>query len=428
MPYEDLPIALLRVNRANDRHGELIDESAAIAELFRLHDERMRNLAADIAQQKAIYDPPLVHPEDNEFVVFDGNRRVTCLKLILEPQRAPTQDLQGFFRNLHNEWEADFPETIICQVEEDRVVIDAILHRRHTGSQKGVGQIDWNARAKLNFAQRTGTGGSVNVAAEVERFLTAEDRLPGEPIPWSTLTRLLSSEEFRNRVGVSTVGRRFQLTHNPHAVSDALERITSDLATQRVTLGNLWNNEGKRAYLNQLEAEDILPTEEDRLAQPAPPEGAPRRPRRRRERPVPRQSTFIPMDAPQIPWIGAQQRVRAIWEELQSLELESHPNAIAALVRILTELAVESYILEHAIQVPEGLSRRVGAVAASLRDRDLIDQAYYDEIGRIRRDDALISIPSMQRYIHSPDFAPMENELRIYWTRLGRFLVAALSR
>jgi hypothetical protein len=143
---------------------------------------------------------------------------------------------------------------------------------------------------------------------------------------------------------------------------------------------------------------------------------------------VPRQTTFIPLDGPQIPWIGAQQRVRAIWEELQSLELESHPNAIAALVRILTELAVESYILEHHIQVPEGLSRRVGAVAASLRQRDLIDQAYFDEIGRIRRDDALISVSSMQRYIHSPDFAPTENELRTYWMRLGRFLVACLAR
>jgi hypothetical protein len=28
----------------------------------------------------------------------------------------------------------------------------------------------------------------------------------------------------------------------------------------------------------------------------------------------------------------------------------------------------------------------------------------------------------------SPDFAPMENELRIYWIRLGRFLVATLKR
>ena len=105
-----------------------------------------------------------------------------------------------------------------------------------------------------------------------------------------------------------------------------------------------------------------------------------------------------------------------------------HPNAIAALLRMLVELSVESYVREHQIQVAEGLSRRVGAVAASLRDRQIIDAAYFDEIERIRRDDALISIPSMQRYLHSPDFAPMENELRVYWTRFARFLVACLAR
>ena len=188
MPFEEVRIADLRVNRANDRHGELIDESAAISELFRLHDQRMRNLATDIEEQRAIYDPPLVRPEDGVFVVFDGNRRVTCLKLILDPRRAPTQELQQFFRGLRDRWEGDFPDRLTCQVEEDRDVIDAILHRRHTGSQKGVGQIDWNDRAKLTFAERTGRGGSVNVAAEVERFLAAEGRLPEQAIPWSTLT------------------------------------------------------------------------------------------------------------------------------------------------------------------------------------------------------------------------------------------------
>ena len=211
-------------------------------------------------------------------------------------------------------------------------------------------------------------------------------------------------------------------------MAEALQRITSDLARQVVTLGDLWNNEGKRIYLNRLEEDGVLPTEEERLEQPAAPGGAPRRARPRRPRAVPRQTTFIPRDAPHIPWIGAQQRVRAIWEELQTLELASHPNAIAALLRILVELSVESYVREHQLQVAEGLSRRVGAAAASLRERQIIDAAYFDEIDRIRRDDALISIPSMQRYIHSPDFAPMENELRVYWTRLGRFLVACLAR
>ena len=97
-------------------------------------------------------------------------------------------------------------------------------------------------------------------------------------------------------------------------------------------------------------------------------------------------------------------------------------------MRILLELSVEGYMAEHGLNAPDNLSRKVGAVAADLLARHIIDRAYYDELERIRLNDQLISVASMQRYIHSPDFAPMENELRTYWMRLGRFLVASLSR
>lgn len=36
------------------------------------------------------------------------------------------------------------------------------------------------------------------------------------------------------------------------------------------------------------------------------------------------------------------------------------------------------------------------------------------QLERIRLNDQLISVATMQRYIHPPDIAPMEYELRIY--------------
>lgn len=428
MQFEELAIAELWVNQANDRHGEVGSEDLAIAELFRLHEPQMRNLASDIVAEGAIYDPPLVMPSDNRYIVFDGNRRITCAKLLIDPGRAPTAELREYFTSLMEGAQNAVPTHVFCQVEDDRNTIDSILFRRHTGSQKGVGQVSWNDRAKLNFVERTGQGGGVNVAAEVEQLLRESERLPAGNIPWSTMTRLLSSEEFRNRAGVSTAGRNFRLTHEHGAVTDALHRIASDLASQVVTLGDLWNNEGKRTYLNRLQDEGILPIENERLDEPTVASAAPRAPRRNNPRPVPPQTTFIPTNAQRIQWAAAQHRARSIWEELQSLSLREHPNAISALMRILVELTVESYISEHGIQVPDNLSRKVGAVSAHLLHRQIIDQAYYDELERIRLNDQLISVASMQRYIHSPDFAPMENELRIYWSRLSRFLIAALSR
>lgn len=136
----------------------------------------MRNLAADIASVAAVYDPPLVMRDGDCFVVFDGNRRVTCLKLLADPSRAPTAELRAHFEILR-EGAVGIPECLVCQVEADRNLIDSILFRRHTGSQRGVGRLDWNDRAKLNFVERTGQGGGINVAAEIERLLTEAERL-----------------------------------------------------------------------------------------------------------------------------------------------------------------------------------------------------------------------------------------------------------
>lgn len=428
MAFKNLAINQLQVNPANDRHGERRDESAAIEELFRLHGPRMRGLAQDICSKGRIFDPPLVMLHDDQYVVFDGNRRVTCLKLISDPRLAPNEELRSFFNELNQQWNGNIPNEITCQIEADRDLVDDILSRRHTGTLGGVGQIGWDARAKHNFKERTGRGNQLNVSASIEDLLRNERRLPDDRIPWSTLTRLLSSEQFRNRVGISTSGRQFRLTHDREPVLDALQRITDDLSSGHLTLGRLWNNEAKRQYLDELEADGVLPTERHRLVDEEPQPLGPRgNPPGRPARVVPPSRTLIPQGVETPQWTPRQQRIARVWEELCSLPIQRYPNAVAALLRMLLELSVESYIEEHRLEVGQDLSRRVGAVARSLRERDLIDERYHEEIDRLRRNEELISVASMQRLLHSPDFAPMEAEFRTYWMRLGRFLIATLS-
>ena len=171
MAHRLIALSSLLVNRANDRHGELENETAAFAWLFNNLEQRMKNLANDIVTQGEVYEPPLVRPEGDTFVVYDGNRRITCLKLLQNPRKAPTVELQEFFARLRSNWSGDFPDHIECQIEEDRDRIDDILYRRHTGSQSGVGQSNWDDRMKLNFINRTGKESGVNIAEEVEKIL-----------------------------------------------------------------------------------------------------------------------------------------------------------------------------------------------------------------------------------------------------------------
>jgi hypothetical protein len=254
MAIRKIALNSLLVNRANDRHGELENETAAIAWLFNTHEDHMRNLAKDIVKQKEVYELPLVSPEGSKFIVFDGNRRVTCLKLLDNPRRAPTPELQAFFRGLRQKWDGDFPKDIQCQIETDRDRVDEILFRRHTGTQNGVGQSTWNDRMQATFVARTGKGTGINVADEIEKRLAAANLLPTRrKIPRSTMNRLLSAEAYRNRLGFSVNKGRFEFTHKEENALAAMARVADDLANQRIVLGDIWDVNGKRGYLDTLE-------------------------------------------------------------------------------------------------------------------------------------------------------------------------------
>jgi hypothetical protein len=428
MSYRQLPLESLVINRANDRHGELENETAAIAWLFNNFEIHMRNLAKDIVANGQVFEPPLVFPDGDQFILFDGNRRMTCLKLLDKPRRAPTVELQEFFSEQREKWRGDFPSTIQCQVESDRDRIDDILFRRHTGSQGGVGQSTWDDRMKSNFVNRTGMGSSFNAADEIEKRLAEAGMLPQKKIPRSNLNRLLSAEAFRNRVGFTGSKGRFEYTHDEPVVLRALRRIADDLANRYVVLGDIWDIDAKRSYLDRLEGDGVLPTAANSLASKLEPSGskpAVARPTPTRVARPQTRTTLIPNSIYPIAWAGRIQRHRQIWEELQfHLNLGDHANAISVLFRVLVELATENYIDQtklSTIHQGDSLARRVLKVAEE------IDQKYLQLLSKFPQADHLLSADTLNRYVHSPNFAPSPEHLRALWDWMADYLVHCLN-
>lgn len=432
MAIKNIPLNSLVVNRANDRHGELENETAAIAWLFNTREQHMRNLAKDIVDKGEIYELPLVSPDGSKFIVFDGNRRITCLKLLEDPRRAPTTELQDFFRELRAKWPGTFPDQVQCQVEADRDRIDEILFRRHTGTQSGVGQSTWDDRMKANFIGRTGKGSGFNVADEIEQRLGKASLLPEKKkIPRSTMNRLLSSEAFRNRLGFSVNKGRFEYTHSEDVSLAAMARVANDLANREVVLGDLWDVDGKRSYLDRLEKEGVLPNATHTLSKPhavplvkpaSPKPSAPARPTARK--------SLIPQTDFKVAWPGRLQRQHAIWEELQfGLVLTEHPNAIAVLFRVLLELSVENYINQTSLAVNAGdkLALRVLKVGQDMHAKGKIDKRHLDSVKKFQQIDQLVSADTLNRYVHSSNIAPSPEHLTALWDTLAEFIVQCLN-
>jgi len=424
MVIRKLALIALVVNRANDRHGELENETAAMAWLFNERETHMRNLTKDIVEQGEIYEYPLVSPDKSKFIVFDGNRRVTCLKLLDDPRRAPTTELQSFFRDQKALWKGTFPKEIQCQVETDRERIDEILFRRHTGSQSGVGQSTWDDRMKATFVTRTGKGGGPSVADEIEKRLAKANLLPSRrKIPRSTLNRLLSAEPFRHRVGISMKGGSFQFTHDETKSLAALARIAKDMAERDLVLGDIWDIDGKQSYLDQLEREGVLPDKTGTTTTAAPAKPAEKTAKvKPSAKPTPTiRTTLIPQKDFDLSWPGRLQ--------LQfHLDLRTHPNAISVLMRVLIELALENYITQAKVTVHENdkLATRLEKAGMHLQVAKKIDPKQVEVLKKFKQGDKLVSADTLNKYVHSTNFAPSPEHLMSIWDSLADVVVEML--
>src|SRR5690349_3139155 len=88
-----IPLSNLRLNVENDRHGPLRAEAECIDWLLTNHRDHMFNIAKNVAEHGlSPIDGILVLPggdeAPNDYVVWEGNRRIATLKLLDDPNRA----------------------------------------------------------------------------------------------------------------------------------------------------------------------------------------------------------------------------------------------------------------------------------------------------------------------------------------------------
>ena len=185
----------------NPRHEEVASQSEAIKLLC--DSEDVVRLARDIVNNG-------LNPLDRfavmeagrgrtkKYTVKEGNRRLCALKLIRDPELAPSE-LRSKFDKFSDAWSpiAKLP----CVVFTDEQDLDLWLQRRHHGSAEGVGQKAWNAEQK---ARHSGSDGRNKIAQAfldyaVQTGFLSEEQRKGKI---TTVQRFLGNKMLRNALGL----------------------------------------------------------------------------------------------------------------------------------------------------------------------------------------------------------------------------------
>ncbi len=155
--HKILKIDELYINPDNYRYIEAAsDEMSAIISMFKVtngkSENEMINLAIDIANDGLNpFEMPIVCFDDDlkKYVVYDGNRRLTCIKLMSQYKNNEIILAEIPLVSKIYKLVLDVSNGILCTVYDNVDDAKACLVKIHRDINEGIGRKQWDAQAKI---------------------------------------------------------------------------------------------------------------------------------------------------------------------------------------------------------------------------------------------------------------------------------------
>lgn len=419
---ETIDINNIIVNNENARHGKLETEKDAILWLLNNNSNRLEALAKDIAKEGKLYERPLVKKENDKYIVYDGNRRVTCLKLLNNPYYIGDTTLSSFFETLKNN-NANIPNEIECDVSNDIQYINELVERRHVGGDTGKGQLKWNREQKENHLILTGQKKVLDFTVFLQDEMKKEGLLAEtETLEHSLIKRLFSSNVFRKKIGFILEDEKVVYIIDRIDVLKILLKIHNDMAEGKETLHTLWSNNDKERYLNQLDKEGILPQTPKENSKPSQnSKASANNPRKKVSFP-----SIIDTDFPIDAKTNEEIKIKAIWDEMEyRLKCTSHPYSLGVMMRVLLELTTD-YCL------PKTNSSKTKDAHLHQKMMDIIcffesEKIFNKNEANSLKGIANVDISRLHAYVHNLNAHPTTQELISMWGKYKKYIINCLT-
>lgn len=150
-----------RIKPAKNEHEAIRSIYNETAKKEKKSREEFMSLMHSIAKngyQNEVEPILVMHTSDDRYIVRDANRRISALKILLDPE--PYKDIltaQHLERAkaFNREFSDNIPEAVTVAVfeESEQDILEGILQRKHNGPQDGVGTVPWSLEAKDRFSK-----------------------------------------------------------------------------------------------------------------------------------------------------------------------------------------------------------------------------------------------------------------------------------
>ena len=401
----------------NPRHPKAHNQRDAIRALLADGSEKIAALAEDIARHGLNpADLLIVMPYDQyRYIVLEGNRRLTALKLLHRPDLAKGHTSESRFNWIKESIgkHTNIANEVPCAIVNSRQEARHWMELRHTGERSGAGVVRWSAEAQQRFSPDRGThANKAMIVIDILRSLYLDDTEFSEYLEMvssqklTTFGRLVSDPYVRSKLGIDLRERKF--TSSDQKSMRSIKTVVVDLASN-ISVSDLKTKEQRRIYIDSIG----IDTSSSDLPSLDKPVVSPKRSTTRKKTIT---TTITPLfDGLKLDKLGV--RVSAILEELQRLNTEQFPNASSVLIRSIIELSIDQFYKakdwndkdhkNNRLPLRKKIERCVNEIDDSKKDPK------YSPVRRgVQDKDSLFATNTLNEFVHNQYYHPSPTELQ----------------
>lgn len=228
----------------NPRHDVGKNEIDTLEKLFNaVGTQYMLNLASDIQENGLLGNQHIVvvySEKLDKYVVYEGNRRVAALKLLLHTSHFKFLGRETIKKVKEISQKATIRDELDCYVtnEEDAFFI---MERIHSGEDRGRGIKKWGAREKENFQVRKNNVKKLSYLIDeyVRRY--NEGLEITSILPFTTIQRIFNNREVKNQIGLDVENESTFTPERMEIVVEASKWIVRDAEMSGMSVTRLYN-------------------------------------------------------------------------------------------------------------------------------------------------------------------------------------------
>lgn len=442
-----IKISNLKINSENPRFETVENQREAINSIIENQKEKLIRLGDDIIENGLNpSDLIIVTPDSNDinsYIVLEGNRRITTLKILNNPNLVTTTAMSGLlnrFKKLSDKFNENPIFKAQCVVFENEMEAMKWIKLKHTGENEGVGTVTWDAQQKARFEEKI--EGKSSYALQIIEHLKNdegfEENLKSElsKIPSSSLQRLLTDPNVRKVIGLDIKNGKIVTSYSSDEIRKPLSKIVRDLTNPDFTVKQIYYKEDRENYIETFERLDIPVKDFDMEEWEIDGKNYNKSINNNvdtNKSDTEKKKTNVPLSTDRKRLIPnkciiqiREKRINKIYRELKDLHVDEFENAVSVLFRVFIELSVDTFIESKELDctIKDALALKVGKVVTYLKENtDITDQQLSPVNTSISNKNSFLSMVTFHQYVHNKHVIPSPKELKITWDSLEPFLM-----